>query len=218
MTAPLESVLPVGVDFKSYLEEVVRACVDCGRIVTMLKITTRCEVCEKVQEDKLKPALEKAAREEQLRRWKSQGIPTRFFGFELSQEFEWALQKPAMIFGDVGTGKSCLGAQIMKKTGGKFITCSSMLDEVQDDNNKMWQFKEHRSLCLDDFTKINPTSYRVEKLFEIFNDRYANDRHTIITCDTFASDVKEAWAKPGEAIVSRIGEWMGKIHMKEKFR
>ena len=205
-------------NFSTYIEEVVRPCVDCGRIVAMQRIVTRCEVCEKIEEDKRKPEEDKAKKEETLRRWQRQGIPTRFFGFELPAEHEWALTKPAMIFGEIGTGKSCLGAQIMKKTGGKFITASAMLDEVWEHNYKMWEFKEKTSLCIDDFTKINPNQDSLKKIFEIFNDRYANNRHTVITCDTLAADLRDAWGHLGEAIISRINEWCGKIHMKEKFR
>lgn len=205
-------------DFSAYLEEVVRECVDCRNIVTMPKVGKRCEVCDKVEEDKRRPEEEKAKIEDTMRRWKSQGIPSRFFGYELAAEYDWTLKKSAMIFGDVGTGKSCLGAQIMKKTGGKYISASAMLDEIWEHKYKLWDFKDHTSLCIDDFTKINPTQDSLKNLFEIFNDRYANNRHTVITCDTFASDVKDAWGKPGEAIVSRIGEWMGKIHMQQKFR
>ncbi len=82
----------------------------------------------------------------------------------------------------------------------------------------MWDFKDTPSLCLDDFTKINPTYYRIEKLFEIFDARYANDRHTIITTDTKPAEIKDKFGKAGEAIVSRISEWMLKIHLEVKFR
>lgn len=75
-----------------------------------------------------------------------------------------------------------------------------------------------RSLCIDDIQKINPTDFRLEKFFEIFNHRYSEDKHTVVTTDTKPEDLKAKYGKIGEAIVSRIGEWCLKIEMQEKFR
>lgn len=204
--------------FESFLEEVVKPCASCQRIVAMLRVSSRCDVCEQAEAEKRKPEEQAAKLADDRARWKRQGIPSRFWGFELEQKHLGLLKKSCMIFGDVGTGKSCLGAQVMKRTGGKFISAISMLDEVQDNNAKMWDFKDKSSICIDDIQKLNPTDYRLEKFFEIFDARYANDKHTIVTCDTLASEIKDKWGKQGEAIVSRIAEWMTKVHMGVKYR
>lgn len=205
--------------FENYLEEVVRPCIDCGRIVPMARIVKRCEICDKIEDDKRRPDEQRRDRDELHLRWKRQGIPTRFWPFELEAKYCEAMKRSAIIYGEVGTGKSCLGAQIMKNTGGIFQSTIAMLDDIQENVSKIWHFKDMVSLCLDDFVKINPTPHRIEKLFEIINSRYENNRHTIMTTDTRPSEIRDKLGGiAGEAIVSRIGEWCIKVHMEIKFR
>ena len=205
--------------FNKFLEEVIRPCATCGETKAMPRFSMRCDPCDAAETAAREPEEQARNIAEQRVRWGRQGIPKRFLGFELQEKYAEAVSRSAIIYGEVGTGKSCLGAQIMKKTRGRFISAIEMLDIIQENNNKIWDFKDMSSLCIDDFTKINLTGHRVEKLFDIFDDRYSNDRHTILATDTRPSEIKDKFpGMTGEAIVSRIGEWLLKIHLEEKFR
>jgi len=205
-------------DFQKYTELVIKQCSRCGEMTERPYYAIYCEPCDVADAKERRPVIEAAIAQDERRRWTRQGIPARFFWYDLPDRHAEAAKRSTVIYGEIGTGKSCLGAQVMKKTGGHFISTIAMLDIIQDDNNRIWDFKETASLCLDDFTRPNPTKHRMEKLFEVIDARYAHDRHTVITTDTQPVEIKEKFGETGEAIVSRISEWCLRIFLEEKFR
>ncbi len=186
-------------------------CVKCGETRDIPKINVRCDECE------AQILAEESARADRDS-WKIQRIPARFWDFPVTDDHRKDARSSLYLYGDIGTGKTHYASQILKVSRGVFFTAVEMVDMCMENSGKINEFKMLGSMCIDDMAKINPTDYRIEKLFEIVDFRYRERRHTIITCDTTLPEIAEIMGKSGQALRSRIIEWMAKRQLTRQWR
>lgn len=136
--------------------------------------------------------------------------------------------KGLVFGGSVGTGKTHLAAAIAQHVlinhldSVKFGTMASLLTQIKDtydQNSKyseqtvMSQLTRFKLLVIDDLGKESPTPWVQEKLFEIINARYEDNKPTIITTNTTLSVIEKRYGANGPAIVSRILEMCDGVTM-----
>lgn len=137
--------------------------------------------------------------------------------------------KSIYIYGKVGTGKTLgvamLGrtVQARKKTV-KFYTVAGLLTKMKegltagsnaDTGDQVSAIhkacKESDLLILDDLGAEQATSWAIEQLFLILNDRYNDERPTAITSNLSLDALEAKWSKHGvsaERLLSRLSEFI----------
>lgn len=173
-------------------------------------------------------------RERQYRfkeRLRYSGIPSRFHSAELDgcpeEVREWAQELKAgtcrtflLLQGNVGSGKTYAACAAMlhaiMETTCKFTTFDKILRSItatfngeETEEAVVNRLSNVGVLCIDDFGKSKPTEFAMSRLFEIVNNRWSNEKPTIITTQYQGQALIDRLTVDGEtdtaeAIVSRL--------------
>ena len=128
-----------------------------------------------------------------------------------------------IISGNVGTGKTHLAVGIVLENlrqdiQGVFWTAGEILDELKRTNFESGhseftaELKKFPCLVIDDFCLRVPTEPYGSQLFQIIDDRCANDLQTIITANVltteeFSNAINASWAMPMISRMLEKGSW-----------
>ena len=128
-----------------------------------------------------------------------------------------------IISGNVGTGKTHLAVGIVLENlrqgiQGVFWTAGEILDELKRTNFEgghsefTAELKKFPCLVIDDFCLRVPTEPYGSQLFQIIDERCANDLQTIITANVltteeFSNAINASWAMPMISRMLEKGSW-----------
>jgi len=198
-------------------------CIACGKVseIPRLRETKICDDCleQRFVEDEHK---------EKVRQYKSyleaSRIPVRYWNFDITNleidetTFNRMVLTPdsILISGEIGTGKTNLACQLLIQSRGRFYTINEM---YQIHATRFDWIKQDSLICIDDISKTAFAKVS-DKIFDLVNYRYNNNKKTIITTDKRLEELEIVLGNEyGSAIVSRIREWcVHKIHLKKKWR
>ena len=129
-----------------------------------------------------------------------------------------------IISGNVGTGKTHLAVGIVleilrQNLQGVFWTAGELLDELKRTNFEgghsefTAELKKFPCLVIDDFCLRVPTEPYGSQLFQIIDDRCANDLQTIITANAstfteFLNAINASWVAPMISRILEKGSWI----------
>lgn len=113
-------------------------------------------------------------------------------------------------YGDVGTGKTHLAIAIAKEIiknqlSVVFINSTSMFATMRKDFN-INPYIDTDVLIIDDLGKENKTSWVMEQLYIILNERYNRNKSVIITTENTLDYLEEHFENQGKALISRLCE------------
>lgn len=154
------------------------------------------------------------------------GIPSLFAVAEPSYDMLDALADGGGIYlcGVQGAGKTWMACRIAKgwlyrgMGDARFVSSVKLLSEIGStyggDGSEEQVFAKYANcdlLIVDDLGKEVPSQWSMSKLFELFDDRYANKRPTIVTTQFDLTSLARRMSKGGDpetamAIVSRFKE------------
>lgn len=154
------------------------------------------------------------------------GIPSLFAVAEPSYDMLDALADGGGIYlcGVQGAGKTWMACRIAKgwlyrgMGDTRFVSSVKLLSEIGStyggDGSEEQVFAKYAKcdlLIVDDLGKEVPSQWSMSKLFELFDDRYANKRPTIVTTQFDLTSLARRMSKGGDpetamAIVSRFKE------------
>ena len=154
------------------------------------------------------------------------GIPSLFAVAEPSYDMLDALADGGGIYlcGVQGAGKTWMACRIAKgwlyrgMGDARFVSSVKLLSEIGStyggDGSEEQVFAKYAKcdlLIVDDLGKEVPSQWSMSKLFELFDDRYANKRPTIVTTQFDLTSLARRMSKGGDpetamAIVSRFKE------------
>ncbi len=170
---------------------------------------------------------ERKEREAEESRWLSFGVPRRFRDLTLatsphsaavSAVRSWLEVDPLadgrnlLLFGPVGTGKTCLAVGALRAYHGagggqaQFEVVPDMLDRMRpgtDLPDPMEYLQSVRLLVLDDLGVEKPSDWVRERLYVLLNARHGAELPTIVTSNT---DLPGLAKQIGERAVSRFAE------------
>ena len=103
-------------------------------------------------------------------------------------DFLQGIKRSLWLIGKNGNGKTFLGAMIVRECGGKFVESSVIEDEIEE--TKHFNAKEtitglraryagYKLLVIDEVGRF-PSDNEKKYLFKILNDRYNEDRPTVL--------------------------------------
>lgn len=154
------------------------------------------------------------------------GIPSLFAVAEPSYDMLDALADGGGIYlcGAQGAGKTWMACRVAKgwlyrgMGDARFVSSVKLLSEIGStyggDGSEEQVFAKYAKcdlLIVDDLGKEVPSQWSMSKLFELFDDRYANKRPTIVTTQFDLTSLARRMSKGGDpetamAIVSRFKE------------
>lgn len=196
---------------RTRFEIVERTCDFCHKPQQMMRMQKFCDECVRKEQEKFRAiALVHA--------YKAHGIPSRYIGYRLPEEYKYLAGKSCIIYGAYGTGKTHLACQLLKEKMGWFFRATSLVETGSrgDYDNPIWRIAP--LICIDDLGKIASTDSKLERMFTIIDTRYTEKKTTIITVDMIGADIVDAFGRWGMAIVSRIDEMMVRVALEKVWR
>lgn len=162
------------------------------------------------------------------RKFKSRGIPKRFWELPELKKTEWNLDGfnavESLLKGDIqgiffvgkaGTGKTALACQVLtnlpEELSAKFVSVPILLNELRDGYSDKYhknmdyvkKYVDYDQLVLDDLGAEKTTDWATEILYLIINGRYEEGKGVIVTTNC---KPKELSARLGDRVISRLAE------------
>lgn len=188
------------------------------------------EVYDKFEAEEEKRKLELNLIQQQAK-FESSGVGAKFFKYSLddyiaeTEEQKKSLQKvkeaiakiknhepvTMWLYGNNGNGKTLLSAMIIKECGGRFVRTYDIEDELKDterfhseETRTMFfaRYAKYPLLVIDEVGRVK-NDVELKFLFHILNDRYENNRSTILVSNLSAKELKDYL---GKALVDRFIE------------
>lgn len=194
-------------------------CKSCNalKMIPVIRESGLCDDCiDRIVNEREKKSVET----NYINRMNRQRIPERYrlFGGKLeimSDVYNYILQNRSVtISGHNGTGKTNLACQILieKKTGQFYHSTEIRNQDIEFIQNLPY-------VVIDDLDKIDTTNQkRVEKIFEVFDFRYANKLPTIVTLDRTYDEIEIIYGNPGKALISRFRESYYNVVLQKDWR
>lgn len=161
---------------------------------------------------------------------RASGIPSMFWDARVencpAEIGEWVEaiksggNQSLLLQGKVGRGKTyaACAAMVALMPGkvSRFATFGDILREIKatfggegTEKAAISRLTSRAVLCIDDFGKTKPSEWATEKLFDIINERWANQKPTIITTQFTGNELMGRLAVPEDAenaraIISRL--------------
>jgi len=152
-------------------------------------------------------------------------IPTHFADADIDEFKPIKHEYRLFISGSIGAGKTHLSCALLKdfirKSYGKgqFVTFPNLLSEIkigfenERGEDVLLKYLSFDLLVLDDLGTEKFSEWVGEKLFQIIDDRYRNNKFLIITSNLALDDFAKQYGIQGQRIASRINEMCEQIEL-----
>lgn len=152
-------------------------------------------------------------------------IPVHFADADISDFKPIKHEYRLFINGKIGAGKTRLSCALLKDFvtksygRGQFVTFPNLLSEIkmgfENDRGEdvLLKYLSLDLLVLDDLGTEKFSEWVGEKLFQIIDDRYRNDKFLIITSNLALDDFAKQYGIQGQRIASRITEMCKQIEL-----
>lgn len=150
------------------------------------------------------------------------GIPERYKDAELEDKSKYGDSYKVVLIGDVGVGKTycacALGKGFIENQLGtvKYLFFPDLLDEIKKSFNSnqdaiLEKYADIDLLILDDLGAEKPSEWVSEKVNQIIDDRYRNNKRLIITTNLSMSEMRDRF---GARNTDRIIEYCQVFRLK----
>lgn len=177
--------------------------------------------------DRLGRRVRVASRDELTAAARAAGVPERYVGVVPDSTRNSQLSRGIgyYVHGTTGDGKTTKAAELLEgwlaegMGDARWVSSVTLLSEIADtyggrgsELEVVGRYATCGLLVVDDLGKERATEWSLSKLFQIFDERYANHRPTIVTTQYGAAELARTMAKgsgddaTAQAIVSRIRE------------